>query len=166
MADDATAAATLDNDEWIDLLDESISTNIEPPPLVKRRIYSHGRRPRHATTRPNKPNTSDDPTLPSLSTETHRVEFIAPVPVTAIEWWKQWWQSECADLCLLLVLWALVGGGIYVLNVDVPRAYHDAMWVGVGLFALPMTLYTMLHLVELWTTWSHAKKTKLKVLTR
>ncbi|OQR85338.1 hypothetical protein ACHHYP_20588 [Achlya hypogyna] len=91
------------------------------------------------------PVASDTLTLPRGR---YRMEMVA-TPAPKIPFLRRFAASDFLDLILVFLLWAAIGVGIYFLDIEVPHEYKTAVWVSLGLVALPLVLFCALHLYEL-----------------
>ncbi|ETV79652.1 hypothetical protein H257_06905 [Aphanomyces astaci] len=154
----------MSDNEWLDDSPDTVAPSQRPPPTTRRRRRRHLYYIARSTTskKPLPPPASSRGPWPQSSR--HRVEFVRPVKPSAKEGWRRFFSSDLIDLALVFVIWTVVGGLIYVLHVDVPRAYHDAMWVCIALFSAPMGLFTGLHVYELYVLRQASRKGRGKVL--
>ncbi|ETV96116.1 hypothetical protein H310_10757 [Aphanomyces invadans] len=94
----------------------------------------------------------------------YKTEILGLVTATGSHAWREVFTSDFIDLAIVFSMWAVLGGAIYMLNIHVPQAYHDAMWAGIGLFSLPMGLYTGMHAYELYVLRQTSQKGLQKVV--
>ncbi|KAG9411093.1 hypothetical protein AC1031_016746 [Aphanomyces cochlioides] len=139
------------SEEWIDL-------EVEEDEDGKQRKRRRRRKSRRSSSQ------QDEPAIHWFPSATYKEEVIQPIIPSAKERWIRFLKSDFVDLFLVGLMWAAAGVLIYVLDINVPTAYREATWVAVALFAFPMSIYTAMHVYELYVTRKATKKAMKKVL--